>query len=50
LVFYHLSKEDLDCERLTLSIPIVDLNTNNISNTEITFKPANFKTIKEDRK
>jgi len=50
LVFYHLSEEDLDCEGLTLSIPIMDLNTNNISNAKFTFKPANFKTIKEDRK
>jgi len=50
LVFYHLVKEDLDCEGLTLSIPIEDLNTNKVSNTEFTFNPADFKTIKEDRK
>jgi hypothetical protein len=50
LVFYHLSKEDLDCEKLTLSVPIIDLNSNNISNAEFTFNPADFKNIKEDRK
>jgi hypothetical protein len=47
LVFYHLSKEDLECEGLTLAVPIVDLNTNNISDAKFNFKPANFKTIKE---
>jgi hypothetical protein len=50
LVFYNLSKEDFDCERLTLSVPIVDLNTNSILSAEFTFKPADFKTIKEGRK
>lgn len=50
LVFYHLSNEDLECEGLTLSVPIIDLNTNNISNAKFTFKPANFKAIKEDKK
>jgi hypothetical protein len=50
LVFYHFSKEDFDCEGLTLSVPIVDLNTNNISNAKFTFKPANFKKIKGERK
>lgn len=50
LAFYYLSKEDVDCEKLILSIPIVDLNTNKISNFEFTFRPANFKTIKRDRK
>jgi hypothetical protein len=50
LAFYYLSTEDFDCETLTLSVPIVDLNSNNISNAEITFKPANFKTIREDKK
>ena len=50
LVFYHFAKEDLDCEKLTLSVPIIDLNSNNISNAEFTFNPADFKNIKEDRK
>jgi hypothetical protein len=50
LVFYHLAKEDLDCEKLTLSVPIIDLNSNNISKAEFTFNPADFKNIKEDRK
>ena len=50
LAFYQVSKEELDSEGLTLSIPIVDLNTNKISNAEFNFKPANFKTIKEDKK
>lgn len=50
LAFYKVSKEELDCEGLTLSIPIEDLNTNKVSNAEFTFNPADFKTIKEDRK
>jgi len=50
VVFYNLSTEDFDCERLTLSVPIVDLNTNKISNAEFSFNPADFKTIQEDRK
>jgi hypothetical protein len=49
LVFYHVSKEDLDSEKLTLILPIVDLNTKTISNAEITFKPGDFGRIKGDK-
>ena len=50
LVFYYLSKDDFDSASLTLSIPIVNLNSNDTSNAEITFKPADFKIAREDGK